>query len=346
MVVDMIIARDGSIMGSNIYSALVRNWAKLHYNSLAKWLEGETPLPQVVKMVKGLEANLRLQDNVAAKMNSIRHEYGALDYQTLQARPVFKKEDLQDLTADAPNRARDIVTELMIAANGVVAKFLGEQGFPSFRRIVKTPKRWDRIREIAAEHGVILPEEPDPKALNHFLQTQRLSHPAKFADLSYTITKLLGSGEYTVETPGIKSAVNFGLAVKDYTHSTAPNRRYPDLVTQRLIKASLARHPVPYQNTELEELAKHCTEIEDTVKKVERQISKSVSAMHLKSRIGEQFEAIVTGASEKGTWVRIMHPPVEGKLTDGTKGLDVGHKLRVQLVNTDVENGFIDFAVV
>ncbi len=231
----------------------------------------------------------------------------------------------------------------MIAANGVTARYLASKMFPSLRRVVSVPKRWDRIVEIASERGARLPETPDSKALEQFLAREKAADPLRFPDLSLSVIKLMGSGEYVVELPGEDAAGHFGLAVRDYAHATAPNRRYPDLITQRLLKAALAGRPVPYQTDELDALAKHCTEAEDAAKKVERQVGKSAAAMLLESRIGERFDALVTGASDKGTWVRLLQPPVEGKLVSGFQGVDVGQRLRVQLTRTDVERGYIDF---
>jgi exoribonuclease-2 len=225
----------------------------------------------------------------------------------------------------------------------VTARYLAAKSFPSLRRVVQVPKRWDRIVQLATEHGSTLPKEPDSKALEQFLESAKAADPLHFADLSLSVIKLLGPGEYVVELPGGNVAGHFGLAVKDYAHSTAPNRRYPDLITQRLLKAAVAGSSPPYDGNELDLLAKHCTEAEDAAKKVERQVTKSAAALLLQSRIGEQFDAIVTGASDKGTWVRLLHPPVEGRLVSGFAGLDVGHQLRVQLVSADVERGFIDF---
>ena len=227
----------------------------------------------------------------------------------------------------------------MIAANGVTARYLASKKFPSLRRVVRIPKRWDRIVELAAERGSTLPMEPDATALEQFLVAAKAADPLRFPDLSLSVIKLMGAGEYVVERPGDSVAGHFGLAVKDYAHSTAPNRRYPDLITQRLLKAAVAGRSLPYENDELEALAKHCTEAEDAAKKVERQVTKSAAAILLETRIGEQFDAIVTGASDKGTWVRLLHPPIEGRLESGFEGMDVGHRLRVQLVRTDVERG-------
>ena len=343
VVIEMVIAADGSLQSSDIYGATVRNRAKLAYNSVAAWLEGNGPMPQAIGAVNGLDENLRLQDRVAQKLKALRHAHGALDLETIEARPVFDGDELKDLEADKQNRAKDIIEDFMIAANGVTARYLASKKFPSLRRVVRTPKRWDRIVELAAERGSTLPKEPDSKALEQFLVSAKAADPLRFPDLSLSVIKLLGAGEYVVELPGDSAAGHFGLAVKDYAHSTAPNRRYPDLITQRLLKAAMAGGPSPYENDELEALAKHCTEEEDAAKKVERQVGKSAAAMLLESRIGEQFDAIVTGASDKGTWVRLLHPPIEGRLVSGFEGMDVGHRLRVQLIRTDVERGYIDF---
>ena len=343
IVIEMVLAGDGSLQNSDLYRATVRNRAKLAYNSVAGWLEGNGPMPQGIGRVSGLDENLRLQDRVAQKLKALRHEHGALDLETIEARPVFDGDELKDLEADKANRAKDIIEDFMIAANGVTARYLAAKKFPSLRRVVRVPKHWDGIVELAAERGSTLPKEPDAKALEQFLVSAKAADPLRFPDLSLSVIKLMGPGEYVVELPGGSVAGHFGLAVEDYAHSTAPNRRYPDVITQRLLKAAAAGHSVPYENDELEALAMHCTEEEDAAKKVERQVTKSAAAMLLESRIGEQFDAIVTGASDKGTWVRLLRPPVEGRLASGFEGMDVGHRLRVQLVSTDVERGYIDF---
>ncbi len=343
VVVEMVIDGGGSLRSSDIFRATVRNGAKLAYNSLAGWLEGSGPMPEGIGKLNGLEENLRQQDRTAQTLKSLRHEHGALELQTIEARPVFEGDELKNLEPDEKNRAKEIIEDFMIAANGVSARYLASKGFASIRRVVRTPKRWDRILALASERGVTLPAEPDAKALNQFLVSTKAADPLHFPDLSLSVIKLLGAGEYVVEPPGGHASGHFGLAVKDYTHSTAPNRRYPDLITQRLLKAAIAGNTPTYGLEELEVLAKHCTEEEDAAKKVERQIEKSAAALLLESRIGESFDAVVTGASEKGTWVRILQPPVEGKLVSGFEGMDVGHRLRVQLTRTDVERGYIDF---
>jgi VacB/RNase II family 3'-5' exoribonuclease len=343
LIVEMIVKDDGSLVRSDVYEALVRNCAKLAYNSIAAWLEGSGAIPPEISKVPGLDENLRLQDRVAQRLKTLRHEHGALTLETVEARLVFDDGELKDLQAERKNRAKDIIEDLMIAANGVTARFLSDKGLPSFRRVVRTPKRWDRIRELAADHGQALSENPDAKSLEAFLTREQAADPLRFPDLSLSIIKLLGAGEYALDVPGGSTSGHFGLAVQDYSHSTAPNRRYPDLITQRLLKAALSKQRMPYENGELSSLAKHCTEQEDAAKKVERQVRKSAAAMLLEHRINEQFDALVTGAAEKGTWVRIFSPPVEGRLTSGFEGLDVGQRVRVQLMKTDVERGYIDF---
>jgi VacB/RNase II family 3'-5' exoribonuclease len=343
VVIEVVLDGAGALQGSDVYRALVRSRAKLAYNSVAAWLDGHGPLPQGIDAVTGLADNLRLQDRVAQQLKAQRHLHGALDLETIEARPVFDGDELKDLQGDEKNRAKDIIEDFMIAANGISARYLASRRLPSLRRVVRVPKRWDRIVELAREHGATLPQDPDPVALDKFLLAARAADPLRFPDLSLSVIKLLGAGEYVVELPGADAAGHFGLAVKDYAHSTAPNRRYPDLITQRLLKAALANGPSSYQPDELTVLAKHCTEAEDAAKKVERQVTKSAAALLLEARIGEQFDAIVTGASDKGTWVRLFNPPVEGRLESGAEGADVGHRVRVRLVRTDVERGYIDF---
>jgi VacB/RNase II family 3'-5' exoribonuclease len=343
VVIEMVIGDAGEMHRSDIYRALVRNHAKLVYNSVGAWLEGNGPAPEAVAVVPGLAENLRIQDRVAQQLKTRRHEHGALDLQTLEARPVFAGQEIQDLRADERNRAKEIIEDFMIAANGVTARFLHGEKIPALRRMVRSPKRWGRIVEIAAEHNSQLPAEPDSRALASFLVAQKAADPLRFPDLSLSVIKLLGPGEYVVESPEEAVPGHFGLAVKDYTHSTAPNRRFPDLITQRILKAALAGSPLSYSPEELVELARHCTKKEDDANKVERLVAKSAAAMLLASRIGDQFDAICTGAADKGTWVRIFHPPIEGRLLSGYEGVDVGSRIKVQLIHTDVEKGFIDF---
>jgi ribonuclease R len=343
MVVEMIVAADGSLRDSGIYRAKVRNRAKLAYNGVAAWLESGAAMPEAVAAVGGLADNLHLQDRAAQRMKNFRHLQGALNLETIEAKPVFDGDEISGLEAEKKNRAKDIIEDFMIAANGVVARFLSSKDFPSIRRVVRVPKRWARIVELAHERGFDLPATPDSKALDEFLVEQKAADPQRFPDLSLTVVKLLGSGEYVAEPPGGPAPGHFGLAVKDYAHSTAPNRRFPDVITQRLLKAAVEGRGVPYGEDELQALARHCTDAEDEVNKLERQVGKSAAALLLESRIGERFDAFVTGASEKGTWVRLADLPVEGRLTRGFQGLDVGDRIRVQLTSTDVERGFIDF---
>jgi exoribonuclease-2 len=276
-------------------------------------------------------------------MKNFRHVHGALSLETIEARPIFEGESIRDLKGEDKNRAMDIIEEFMIAANGVTARYLSSKKFPSIRRVVRTPRRWERIVEIAAEHGFKLPGNPDSKALEKFLTKEKAKDPIRFPDLSLVVIKLLGRGEYIAELPEDVAPGHFGLALKDYTHSTAPNRRYTDLITQRLLKAAIVAGSVPYSKEELDDLAIHCTNEEDATTKVERQVGKSAAALLLESRIGEQFEAMVTGSAPKGTWVRLLSMPIEGMLKSGFEGVDVGDRIRVKLVSTDVEKGFIDF---
>ncbi|MBI5950398.1 MAG: RNB domain-containing ribonuclease [Chloroflexi bacterium] len=343
IVIEMVIDVDGSLRDSTIYKAWVRNHAKLAYNSVAAWLDGSGVMPEAVAAVNGLAENLKTQDRAAKKMKDFRHIHGALSLETIESKPVFDGDQIHVLEMEEKNRAREIIEDFMVAANGVTARYLSVNKFPSIRRVVRVPKRWDRIVEIAAEYKFRLPDVPDSKALEEFLVKQKAADPLRFPDLSLAVIKLLGSGEYIAEFPDGDAPGHFGLAVKDYAHSTAPNRRYPDLLTQRLLKSALEGKPTPYSKDELDVLATHCTEAEDAANKVERQVGKSAAALLLESRIGERFDAIVTGASEKGTWVRILTVPVEGKLVDGFEGMDVGDRIRVQLMSVDVQQGFIDF---
>ena len=343
MVVEFVVAEDGTIKNPDIYPAVVHNKAKLAYNSTGAWIEGNGKIPDSISAVGGLDQNLKLQSEAAKKLKALRYRNGALNLETIEARPIFKGDDVSSLEEEKMNEAKDIIQEFMICANSVTARFLTSGNFPSVRRVVRVPKRWDRIVELASEWKFKLPAQPDSNALDQFLLSVKSSDPDQFPDISLSVIKLLGSGEYVVEYPGEKTVGHFGLAIKDYTHSTAPNRRYPDLITQRLLKALLYKAEVPYTNIELEELAGHCTDMEDGARKVERQVEKSTAALLLGGSIGRQFDGIVTGVSDKGTWVRVFNPPVEGKVVTGFNGLDVGNHIRVQLVHTDVNRGFIDF---
>ena len=340
MVIEMTVSRDGSLASADIFPAFVHNHAKLAYDAVAAWLDGEGPAPFREPV---LGEQIRLQDEAAQSLRRLRHERGALEFEIPEARPVFSGDAVVGLKEDRRNRAKELIQDFMIAANSATAGFLEGRGYPSLRRVVRTPKRWPRIVEIARAEGGRLPDEPDSPALAAFLQRRRQEDPEGFPELSTAVVKLLGSGEYVVDLPERPAPGHFGLATGDYTHATAPNRRYPDLVTHRLLKAALAGRPSPYSPEDLAELARHCTRKEDDASKVERQVRKAAAALLLSGRIGERFDAVVTGASEKGTWVRLLHPSVEGRLERGYQGLDVGDRLRVRLTGTDVGRGFIDF---
>ena len=346
IVIEMVFTAEGKLTGSDVYPARVHNRAKLAYRSVAAWLDGAAPPPAGVAAVPGLAENLQLQRRVTQQLAELRHQQGALSLETLQARPVFEGAVLTGLEADPGNSAKRLIEDLMIASNGVTARFLAAKNFPSLRRVVRVPKNWDRIVELAAEHQARLPAAPDGRALEQFLVKAKAADPEGFPELSLSVIKLMGPGEYVCELPGGAVTGHFGLAVRDYSHSTAPNRRYPDVITQRLLKAALAGRPPPYANDEICGLAQHCTEQEDAAKKVERQVEKSAAALLLGSSIGRQFDATVTGASDKGVWVRLAQPLVEGKLEGAAAGRRVGERLRVQLVRTDVERGFIDFRAI
>jgi exoribonuclease-2 len=344
IVIEMVVGDDGTVGESDLFRAVVQNHAKLAYNGVAAWLEGVAPPPARLAAVPGLDEQLRIQDRIAQAMKEQRHRHGALSLETLEAQPVFDGDVLTDLRPSEKNRAKELIEDFMIAANTATARFLDERAFPSLRRVLRTPERWERIVALAAGLGERLPAEPSAQALQQFLIKRRQADPARFSDVSLSVVKLLGSGEYVLEHPGAAPEGHFGLAVKDYTHGTAPNRRFPDLTTQRLVKAAFAGRKAPYSDDALRALALHCTEQEDNAAKVERQVRKSAAALLLAPRIGDQFEAIVTGASEKGTWARLLQPAVEGKIVKGSQGLDVGDKVRVKLLATDVERGFIDLA--
>ena len=343
VVIEMAVQPDGTVSASTLSRARVKNSARLTYDAVAAWLDGQGPMPPRIARVPGLEEQVRMQDEAAGWLKEMRHEHGALAFQSIEARAVFDGTSIVDLKAERPNRAKELIENLMVAANGATARFLEEKGLASLRRVVKEPARWDRIVEVAARYGEQLPARPDSKALSAFLVKRQQADPLRFPDLSLVIVKLMGPGEYVVERPGQEAEGHFGLAVKDYTHSTAPNRRYPDLITQRLVKAAIAGAPTPYDAAALDGLARHCTEKENDANKVERRLRKSAAALLMTGRIGDRFEGVVTGAGEKGTWVRILEPPVEGRVVRGFNGLDVGDRVAVTLLEADVERGFIDF---
>jgi VacB/RNase II family 3'-5' exoribonuclease len=343
IVIEMGVDGEGSVQRSDVYRALVHNQAKLAYSSVGAWLEGQGTIPANAAVVPHLNENLRLQDSVAQRLRERRHERGALEFETIEPHPVTEAGKIVDLKLVAKNRAMDLIEDFMIAANQATTRFLSDRNFPTFRRVVREPERWDRIEALAAGFGVRLPPDADAVALAQFLIARRKADPLRFPDLSLSIVKLLGRGQYVAEEAGSQGPGHFGLAIQDYAHSTAPNRRYPDLVTHRLLKAAMANRPSPYRFDELGALAEHCTTQEDAANKVERKLRKAVAAIVLSDRIGQTFDGIVTGAADKGTWVRIFQPPVEGRVIAGEKGMDVGEKVRVKLVSTDPQRGFINF---
>jgi len=345
VVTEMVVAADGTVKTTDFYRALVRNHAKLSYESVGDWLDGKGSVPERIREVPGLEAQIRLQDEIANRLGELRREKGAIELGMIQTTPVVDDEGkVKELRVIEPNSARDLIANFMIAANVEMAEFLETKGGPSLRRVVRTPKYWSRIVEIAADLGEKLPVTPDSRALADFLSRRKKADPLHFPDLSLAVVKSLGPGEYTVQVPGEEGEGHFGLAVQDYTHSTAPNRRYADVVTQRLVKAALAGKPAPYTVGELKRIAEQCTDRDDAARKVERKMRKVAAAVLLKDRIGEEFAAIVTGVSEKGTFARTLKPPVDGRVVRGEHGLRVGDKVRVRLLSTDPERGFIDFA--
>ncbi len=342
VVIEFVVDSTGNLKSSDVYRAVVRNKAQLQYNSAGAWLEGRSSAPPKVSVSSELQAQLKLQDEVAQKLKNQRYQHGALNLQTDEVRPLVVDDTVINVVNQQKNRATDLIEDFMVAANGVVARLL--EKVSSIRRIVRTPERWDRIVQLAASKGEKLPAQPDSKALNDVLLRRKAADPDHFADVSLAVIKLIGPGEYVLERPGDSAPGHFGLAVQDYTHSTAPNRRFADVVTQRLIKAMLEGQKNPYPDAELTAIAANCTQKEDAAKKVEREMSKRLSAIAMQHRIGEVFDAIVTGASNKGTFVRVLQPHIEGMLVQGHQGLDVGDRLRAKLVRTDVQKGYIDFA--
>ncbi len=346
MVNEMIFNADASLAGSTVYRARVHNQAKLAYDAVSDWIDGTAALPAAAARVPGMDAQLRLQDTLAQALGARRREAGALEFESMQPRAMFDGDRVVDIRNQPQNRARNLIAELMIATNGCTARFLAARGSPSLRRVVRSPERWLRIVGVAKEYGEDLPPEPDSKALELFLARRRAADPLRFADLSLVIVKLMGRGEYVLQTPGTVPMGHFGLAVRDYTHSTAPNRRFPDLITSRLVKSALLGKPASYSNAELAHLAEHCTRQEEAAQKVERQLRKSEAALLLQGRSGERFDGVITGSSDKGVWVRVFSPPCEGRLHGPNPPPNVGDKVRVKLTSTDVERGFIDFEMV
>jgi VacB/RNase II family 3'-5' exoribonuclease len=342
VVIEFVVDGKGLVTAHQLYRALVRNRAQLTYNATGPWLEGRAEAPPKMAASTELQDQLRLQDEVAQALRKNRHSHGALDIETTEVHPVVRDGQVVDLVKQEKNRATALIEDFMIAANGVVALTLQASKISSVRRVVKTPERWDRIVALAAQHGGRLPKDPDSKALNDFLNSKKAADPDHFADLSLAVIKLIGPGEYVLERPGEPSPGHFGLAVQNYTHSTAPNRRFADVATQRLVKGLLGKSGTPYSDDELASIARTCTLKEDAARKVERAMSKRIAAVSMSSKIGQVFDAIVTGVTDHGTFVRVSKPHVEGLLVHA-EGLDVGDKLRVKLLSTDVERGYIDF---
>ncbi|QVL29923.1 RNB domain-containing ribonuclease [Telmatocola sphagniphila] len=344
LVIEMVVAPDGTVTDSDIYRAVVNNKSKLAYNSVAAWLDGHEKMPDQIAQVPGMEEQLRTQDQIAQAMRQVRYLHGSLELESLEPEAILSSDGkITDLRLNTKNRAKELIEDFMIAANGVSARFLEKKQWPTLQRVVRSPERWDRIQKVAEEFGEHLPAQPDSKALSAFLTKRRQIDPLRFPDLSLTIVKLMGSGEYVVQVPGQTSPGHFGLAVREYSHSTAPNRRFPDLITQRMLKAALTDSKPAYSVAEMNWLATHCTDREDAANKVERQVRKSAAAQFLSDRIGQVFDALITGKNDKGTWVRVITPPVEGKLTDTPADVDVGDQIKVKLTSLNVERGFIDF---
>src|ERR1022692_92316 len=343
VVVELTVAADGSVQDGTAYRAVTRNAAQLAYSSVGPWLEGQGEAPAKVAASGDLPAQLRLQDEAAQKLRAQRHRLGALDLDRSETEAILSDGHVTGIKPRFRNRASQLIEDFMVAANGVIARLLRDNRISSIRRVVKTPERWDRIVELAARRGDSLPADPDSGALNRFLMKRRAEDSVHYADLSLAVVKLMGPGEYVLERPDDAAVGHFALAVHDYTHSTAPNRRFADLVTQRLVKAVLVGQVSPDGDAELDGVARNCTLREDAERKVERAMSKRIAAVAMHGHIGEVFPAVVTGVTPKGTFVRALSPPVEGRLMRGEHGLDVGDQIDVKLLSTDPQRGFIDF---
>ncbi len=343
LVIEFSVFPDGAITAGTIYRGLIRNKAKLIYEDIGDWLERKTGVPSSVVRVPGLKEQLELQDEAAGRLNAFRIEQGALEFDTIEAKPVIREEKVIALIIQEKNRARSIIENFMIAANVTMSQFLRNAGFPMIQRVVRVPRNWQGIMQVAAACRETLPLQPDAKALAQFLHKRKIADPEVFPDLSLTVVKLLGPGEYAMLEPQASSVGHFGLAVMDYIHGTAPNRRYVDVIIQRLLKSVLDKQPCPYSRDELINCAARCTDRDTAAKKVERFMRKAAAAVLLSGRVGESFDAIVTGVSEKGTYVRIVTPPAEGRVMRGEKGLFVGQKVKVRLTGINPYKGQIDF---
>jgi VacB/RNase II family 3'-5' exoribonuclease len=345
LAIELEVGADGQVRRHDVYRARAINRAKLDYESVGAWLEGRGPEPAKVAADADLEAQIWLQDRAAGLLKRTREQSGALDLDTVAVTPVAKDGAVESLNLARKNRARDLIEDFMIAANVATARLLASHARSAIRRVVRAPRRWDRLAAIAASYGFTLPAEPETRALSAFLAARRAADPLRFPDLSLSVVKLLGPGEYVLDRPGpADDAGHFGLSAPDYTHATAPNRRYADLVTQRLVKAAIAGDAAPYADAELDAIAARCTEREQAANRVERTARKAAAALLLAPRIGATFDAIVTGVKRDGTFVRLLSPPAEGRVVRGEAGMDVGERVRVRLIATDAERGHIDFA--
>lgn len=345
LIVEFGVFPDGEVAPGTIYRAIIRNKAKLVYEEIGSLIEGKTDLPVSVARVPGLKEQLKLQDEAAERLSEFRVEQGALEFETIEAKPIIREEKVVDLLIQEKNRARSIIENFMVAANVTMSRFLKNSGIPMIQRVVVVPRNWAGIRDVAATFHETLPLQPDAKALAQFLRKRKISEPESFPDLSLTIVKLLGPGEYVMIEPQAVSPGHFGLAVMDYTHGTAPNRRYADVIIQRLLKSVLEKKPCPYGRDELSEFAARCTDRDQAAKKVERFMRKAAAAVLLSDKIGKSFDAIVTGVSEKGTYARIIKPPAEGRIMRGAKKLVVGQKVQVRLTGMDPYKAQIDFSI-
>jgi exoribonuclease-2 len=344
VVADMIVKENGDVPESTFYRALVVNKAKLAYEDVGDWFDNHGEMPAAVADTKDLKQQLELQREAAERLRRYREAKGALEFESIESEAVVENGEVKSIKSVVPNSARRLIENFMVAANVEMAEFLENHNSISLRRVVKVPARWEGIRKIAADFGDNLPEQPDQPALAAFLDKRRAADPEHFPDLSLSIIKLIGSGEYVVQRQGEDAGGHFGLAVRDYSHSTAPNRRFTDIVVQRLVKAVINNKPSPYTPEELDTIAAHCNDQEKAARKVERKMRKIVAASVMTRHIGESYDAIVTGVSDKGTFARILRPPVDGMIVRGERGLEVGEKINVKLVSANPNNGFIDFA--
>jgi VacB/RNase II family 3'-5' exoribonuclease len=342
LVIETVVDAHGDVATQDVYRAVIRNQAKLAYDDLGAWLDGG-PAPARVAANADLQEQIRLQSEAAQRLKAQRARHGALEFDTIEATPVARDGQVVDLALTRKSKARDLIEDFMIASNIAIAVYLEAKGRSGIRRVVREPERWSRIVDLAKQYGTTLPATPDSLALATFMSARRLADPVRFPDLSLTVVKLMGPGEYALDMPGKDPGIHFGLAVHDYSHATAPNRRYADLVTQRAVKAALTGAPAPYSNDDLAAIAAHCTEREDAASKVERTMRKVAAALLLAHRIGDVFDGIVTGVSDHGTFARLFHPPAEGMVVHGQHGLDVGDKVRLRLVHTDPRQGYLDF---